>query len=225
MKKMLLLSLIPLSALSMETVQFNRSCYQAPAGIDLYRSGKSFYVGQGDNVSEIPARNMDKQLREIDMATLKAMMQHCYIKVSPLSDGEYRIEAQARGLGGGPICGPIAYGITKGACWAFVIGTVGAVFGKKIGGDNQTLQDAGATFAGGTIREHAGHMGKTLVKAAPLSGPVGAAVGTAVRKGMGDRNSQEVVAVGVVACGGKIAAAIEGIATAVSGFFYLPWCP
>lgn len=229
MNKMLVLSLIPLSALSMETYQINPKCFKTSPSlgeIDLYRSGKTFYVGKDTQVSEIPGWNTDKQLKQMDMKQLAALMQQGYLRVSQLSDGEYKIEAKVRGNGGGLIAGKIAYGVTKGACWAFVLGTVGSVVGKLIGRKNETARDATSTWVAGTIREHAGNTGKTIFKAPGGTLPTGAVIGTVIRKKMGDRNAAEVVALGTATCGGKIVMAIEALSVAVGGFFTaIPWLP
>ena len=229
MNKLLLLSLLPLSVLSMETYQIDRSCVQSSptlGELDLYRSGKQFIVGSADKFDVIPAWNTDKQLNQMDMTQLTALLQQGYLRVSRLSDGEYKIEAKVRGNGGGLISGKIAYGVTKGACWAFVAGVVGGTLGKMIGKKNETARDATSTYVGATIREHAGQAGKTIFKAPAQAGPAGAIIGTVIRKNMDERTSGEVVGVGIAACGGKIVAAIEGISVAVGAFFTaIPWLP
>lgn len=220
------LSLLPLSASSMETIQFNRSCYQAPVGVDLYRSGLTFFAGSGQNISEIHGWNIDKKLNDMDMPKLAAMLQGGYLKVSQLSDGEYKLEAHARGLGGGPIAGSWAYGITKGACWSIVIGVIGGVLSRKAPVDSETARDVVTTHVGGTMREYANHATKTVLKAPVQSQPIGSVIGTIARKKIGEEDSKLIVAMGGVASGGKIAAAIEGISAFVGGVFTaIPWLP
>jgi len=214
--------------------------------ISVLHNDDGFHVLTSDN--EIyPVRNyfVDKRLRGLKKEKLKAFLQAGYIQVNQMSDGQYKLDAKVRGLGGGPICGMVAYWATKLTCYAFMGaaakqaivstgvsiggtfgGEAGAEIGAAVGGmvgtaGNMAMGGMATAGAEGLVTAPIGMAAGTIIGDGILSSPV---VAQAVTNGAQVVGGVMTAAHGSEAIGATIAV-VETVSAVVGGFFSGPWCP
>lgn len=103
------------------------------------RDASGFHVIKKNKQYDVQPCFVDKELKKYSPEQLRAFLQCGYMQCKRMSDGEYTIKRHVRGLGGGPVLAAAFYCITKGLCYAGVIGAGSAVIAGTGG------------FAGGVI--------------------------------------------------------------------------
>jgi hypothetical protein len=125
----------------------------------LMHSKKGFQIKQDDALQQVANHNVDKPLRAMSSEQLQAFVKGGYISVNQLGNGEFTLRANGRGLGGGPILGPIGYWAVKGLCYGTAIGgaigtvaATGGLAGAVVGGlVGEAAAAASLTTAGTSI--------------------------------------------------------------------------
>ncbi len=70
--------------------------------INLYRNNKDFFIEKNSNLYVIKRCWLDKKLREVPADKIAKFLAASYIVVNQLNDGQFTINSNVRGLGGGP---------------------------------------------------------------------------------------------------------------------------
>ena len=212
----LLLSVTASQAWGMEVPAMKPSALKA---IRLIHKRKSFQVVDKGKTHAVPSHWVDKEVRAVSTARLAKMLDHGYLSVNKLSNGEFSVKANGRLQGGGPALGvsvywgvkSTLYGLLGGAAAATAAGTGVAIVGA-LGGAG-ALAGAG-TFAGKVaLGGPVAIAAKTLVVGAGLAGNVATVAGVA---GTAAAPVIAETATVVIATGGwaTLIAAVEGISVA-----------
>lgn len=93
------------------------SVHSQAGKLALYHSAAGFTVVKSNKAHAVDPVMMDAPLRKISPAQLALLQQKGFVTVTKASDGKYALRANAKGPGGGPILGLIAYGAVKGLCY------------------------------------------------------------------------------------------------------------
>lgn len=132
-----------------------------------------FNVIKNNEAIQVKSYDVDPVLRNIKKDHLKKLLSGGYLKVSQFDNGDYKLSAHARGLGGGWLLAKIFYTVTKGAAYGVVLAAPAAI----ITGGVAATGGAPAVVGLGT------YIGSTTAQAIGVSGPVGAVAG-GVAKGL-----------------------------------------
>lgn len=156
-------SLLLLNSVSYTQLQFKDNSVFAPVAlgaIKLIHNEKGFHVLQDGQQHLVKNYWLDTTLRTLNNQPQKLKLfqeNDNYIKVKKLSDGEFSLEAHARGKGGGPLAGIAA---------AVSVRAVG--YGALITG---IVYDPALIFHAGEIAtaiEHTANMATIYATAAPI---------------------------------------------------------
>lgn len=195
----------------------------------LYYAKKKWEVEKEGQRYEIARCFVDQIARDIPEDKLEEFLQYIALRVSEFDNGEFALKAHARGLGGGPVAGFVAYwtvrvagytavalGITAaGTAAVAVAGTVAPAVAPVVAGAT-TLIGVGtgpAAVAGGAV---AGTIVATKAGAAAMAAVAGAAAADATV--IAATATQTLIAAqaagaSVAATAGAVVATIEGAAT------------
>lgn len=206
------------------TMVMSPGAFQAPSDLRLsavLHDEEGFHVLQDNIVRRVDNHDIDAKLRNASPEQLQAFLKVGYLSVNKLSDGNYKIGAKVRGLGGGPVLAMLFYGSTKGviygataaasvagltAAGAAIGGTFGGQVGAEVGGSVGGLIAAGsglvasgtpiivgsATTAG-TLA--AGAVGGSAVATTAATTAAGAAIAVTGGSAVGYHAATEIAAV------------------------------
>ena len=118
----------------------------------LYHDSEGFHFFHEGEKYDIQNCFVDPILRKVTAEQFQKLSEVSHFRLVRMSNGEYALKNDVRGLGGGPALGAIFYLGTKGLLYAGVIGAVG-----------------GAAFS-------VGWMGAATGIALPTAGPLGASL-------------------------------------------------
>lgn len=221
----------------------------APSTVQsILRNHHGFAIQDDFGIKQVKDHFVDKQLLNSSAATLKKMQECGYMKVSALSDGEYKLDYCARGRGGGPLSAGIAYWVVKIGLYSAITGAAvgsvaltagaagGAIATGVVGGTAATAAASSATAAAGLATCGVGG----LAAAGAGAGVVGVATGASLTIAAGVSASAaatEVVALGTMAAAtagagtsvGAVGAVIGTVEAASTGaallFLSIPFLP
>lgn len=88
----------------------------------VYRDAEGFVYRQRGTETRINTYDVDKELRTVTPSQFKALSSH--VLVHKMTNGEYSVRLNAKGLGGGVWLGKAMYWGTKALCWGAVSATV-----------------------------------------------------------------------------------------------------
>lgn len=195
--------------MNQQTIKLSLLASHKLGAVQLEKDDKGFHILQNGKKTPVNSYDVDPLLRKMNCDQLKAFQKHGYVTGKKLSNGEYTIKAHVRGLGGGPICGAIAYWITKSAMY----GTAGVVGATAVTG-------VVAASGGGAIPAM---IGVGIAKTALAGTTVGmAVVGTGVVSTVGASTAAVGTMSVVAATGGSIPttiALVESCSAAAGAFF------
>lgn len=182
MYKLLLLSLITVSPVS---AMLTTKTIKTPV--------TRFLVQHRDSFTEVKRENVDPILLRLNEEQLARFSEVGYLKVSQLSDGEFKVRAFAKGKGGGPWAAWLAYGATKSLCYGTLVAGAGTI----------AATTAPAGLAGAAASAASG----AALASAPVTAAIGSAsVGTAAVAGVIVTNA----ALTEVAVAATMASAVSG---------------
>lgn len=95
--------------------------------LKLLHQNRSFFICNETKKSKIKSHRIDKDIRSIDTAVLKKMLQNGRLSVSQSEEGEYKVSMNGRLVGGGPLAGMLAYWLTKTLCYGTAIAAVSGI--------------------------------------------------------------------------------------------------
>lgn len=162
----------------------------------ITRDSKGFHVIKKNKKFDVQSCFVDKDLMKYNPQQLNAFLQCGYMESKRMSDGQYTIKKHVRGLGGGPVLAAAFYCVTKGLCYAGVIGSGSAVIATTGG-------FAGGIIAGGLGIAAAGT--GTATAAATTVGIVASGVGASASATAAATSAAAVM----VAATGSIVTGIE----------------
>lgn len=165
--------------------------------MSLYHNGTSFIAKQNGVKTEIGSESLDGALRHVNATNLGAFLRSGRIQVTKTDDGTLMLRHHVNGLGGGPVCGAIAYwGVKVLAYSGLVAGTTTAVV---VTGGGAAAAVGGAMVNGGVACLAVAEAGTAL-----------AALGTAGGAGVAALSAGGAAA---TALGGSVAAGTVGLST------------
>lgn len=177
--------------------------------IELSHDENKFYVLQNGKHNAVKPYWVDKSLQNIPTEKLKAFLKKGYISINQMNDGEFSLKANVRGLGGGPVCGAIAYWATKTFCYGTAVAAASTI----------VVTTGGAAGAATSLFA-------TTITGSATSGAT--AVGSLIA-GYGLGSEAAVATVGVVSTSGGLAGAVAAVETAslATGTFFtmIPFLP
>ncbi len=215
-------------ALNESLLNIDRSSLMVPerlGKLSLVHDEEGFHIVKGDEVHPIKKYWVDKKIRNMKREQLSAFLAGGYLAVSQFNDGDYKIEAKTRGLGGGPVLGWILYTVTKGTCYGTAAAAIGGAVvatGGALAGAGSVLAasaSAGTIAAAGTTTAASlavtGAATGTIAGAAALTGgtAIGVAAATSATIGAtaGAASTAGLVTAGAVSAGGGIAGAVAAV--------------
>lgn len=122
--------------------------------VDLYHNDEGFHVLQDNELYTVKRYSMDPLLRNIKHKQLKKFQKVGYINVKKIDNDEFALEANVRGLGGGPVFGSMVYWGVKALFYGGAVGAAGVAVGASggealvVAGAAEGLAAAGALGAG-----------------------------------------------------------------------------
>lgn len=205
---LLLLLSLPLAAMEERIDGQLVRTHNIDTPIELYHSPDGFGIQENGIYHSVYAHNLPAHLRQISPEQLEAFKQAGYFLVKKLSNGEFKLDARVKGLGGGPVLAAAFYGITKVGLYAVGVAGVG---GAVVATGGVAGAATGAIAAAST----AGASTAVGVTAAGLAG-AGASQACAMTS-----------AAAYVAAGGNLAVLSAGVETASMAAFqlglWIPW--
>ncbi|MGC2310257.1 MAG: hypothetical protein WA432_01390 [Candidatus Babeliaceae bacterium] len=92
--------------------------------ISLFYDAESFYVEKDSALKKIENYRVDPKLRKISPQNLYVLLENGYLSLKELSDGNYALNGNVRGIGGGPVTAIIAMWGTRLGAWGAFAGAV-----------------------------------------------------------------------------------------------------
>jgi hypothetical protein len=107
-KRLLLLLFVSVNAVAQELgiVDCTKLPVMVPerlGSVELYHNNEGFHVVHKNEYRQIKPHFMDKELRKINKHQLAGLLAHGYLSLNQMSDNEFSLEANVRGLGGGGV--------------------------------------------------------------------------------------------------------------------------
>ena len=128
---LLLLFSLSLSAMDNQLVPVNNLIASHALGkVKLFHKDNQFLVEHNEQIRRVHSYDVEPALRKMTPAQLAAFQKIGYIQLKKLSNGEFKLNANVRGLGGG--IGGAAFGVWLGKAVVYgvsygVLGAAGAV--------------------------------------------------------------------------------------------------
>lgn len=179
--------------------------------IDLYHDDEGFFVERSGSIKRVNNYDIEPSLRDISSEKLEKIEKlGGFISANEMDNGDVTLKLNARGLGGGPLTGALAYWLTKSGCYGTAIAATG------------TIVVATGGLAGAAV--------STGVAATTLGASTGATLASAAITGAGVTASTAAVTTGAVvtSAGGIVGAvaAVESASLAAGAFFTaIPFLP
>ncbi len=192
--------------------------------LKLSHDGNHFNVKRNGARTKIENYYVDKSVRGMSQERLAKLMDHGYMSIGQLDDGQYTLKSNVRGEAGGPALGAAAYVVTKGILYgllgAGVVGATVATGGAAAGavgvavGTGAAIGSIGGAVLGTAVATGAGIGGTTALVAAGTAATVGVAGGQAVV-------ATTILAAGTAGGVSAVVVGIEAVSIAVGAAFGL----
>lgn len=96
----------------------------------LFYASTGFFVGINKQLLPIASHDVSQDLCPIkNVEKLKKLLQHGYLSLSKLSNGEYKLNVHVRGIGGGAAGATVGFWSGKSAVYVVGYGAIGIISG------------------------------------------------------------------------------------------------